>query len=37
VVVTDKAIATQANLTGLSKRLDTIVTSRLSDVADHVS
>jgi hypothetical protein len=32
IVVTDKAIANQANISGLSERLETIVISNLSDL-----
>jgi hypothetical protein len=36
VVVTDKAVASHANRTGLADRLRTVVLSRLSDLVPHV-
>jgi hypothetical protein len=36
VVVTDKAVASHANRTGLAERLGTVVLPRLSDVLSHL-
>ena len=36
IVVTDKAMASHANRTGLAKRLDTVVLPRLADLLEHL-